>query len=388
MPTENKKKKILYCITKANWGGAQKYVFDLALALDPALFEVVVLLGGEGALLQALEAKGIRVLILDKLTRDISTWKDIVSFYKIIKIFKKEKPDIIHLNSSKMGLLGALAGRLLRIPKIIFTGHGWAFNEDRSAWQKKIIFFLHRLTVKLSHSTIAVSEQTKNQILRKKEVYSKIISIHNGVSEIDFLDKNLAREKILSQINQGEPLIDLEGRLWLGTISELHKNKGLKYLIEAIHLLDLSMDDKAKLPLVIVIGEGEKRDKLQKRIDRYGLNNTIFLVGRMENASKYLKIFDIFILTSITEALGYVLLEAGQAGLPVIASSVGGIPEIIEDMVSGLLVRPKEPEEIKKAIEFLLANPERAKIFAENIKQKILTDFSKDKMVQRTVELY
>jgi glycosyltransferase involved in cell wall biosynthesis len=93
-------------------------------------------------------------------------------------------------------------------------------------------------------------------------------------------------------------------------------------------------------------------------------------------------------LTSITEALGYVLLEAGQAGLPIIASSVGGIPEIIEDMKSGILVSPKEPEEIKKAIEFLLANPERIKSFGENIQIKIQAEFNKEEMVTKTLEVY
>jgi glycosyltransferase involved in cell wall biosynthesis len=382
---EIKKKKILYGITKSNWGGAQRYVFDLATSLPKDTYEVSVLLGQEGVLEQKLQTAGIRTITLGNISRDIHLIKDLFVLIKIIKIFRREKPDIIHLNSSKMGLLGALAGRLTGLPKIIFTGHGWAFNEDRSKLQKKIIHLLHLLTIILSHRTIAVSEQTKNQITNNKYLLKKIITIQNGIDKIDFLDKNTARENILKKLSTN---IDIKNRFWLGTISELHKNKGLKYMIEAIHLLDMKNDDKSTLPILIIIGDGEKKEKLQKRIDRYGLQETIFLVGQIDQASKYLKAFDVFTLTSITEALPYVILEAGLAGLPIIASAVGGIPEIITDMENGVLVRPKEPEEIQKAIDFLLEKPEKMTSFSEKIQTKILLNFSKEKMIKTTQALY
>ena len=390
MSEVNNKKKILYCITKANWGGAQKYVFDLSTSLNPDLYDVTVLVGSDGSLVSRLQTKGVKVMILGSLIRDVSLFKDIKSFFKLLKIFYQEKPDIIHLNSSKMGLLGAIAGRILFVPKIIFTGHGWAFNEDRSKWQKKIIYWLHKLTIALAHKTVAVSQQTREQIHGGKFLNKKMVVIRNGISEIEFLDRELAKSKLLEKIKkyQGSTLIDLVGRKWIGTISELHKNKGLKYLIEAMHLLDVESDDRVSLPLVFIIGDGERREKLQERINRYNLQDNIFMVGRVDEAEKYLKTFDIFSLTSITEALPYVLLEAGQAGLPIIASRVGGIPEVIDDMKDGILVEPKEPEEIKKAIDFIIKNPTKAAVFSQNIKEKIKTHFNKDTMIRKTVEIY
>jgi glycosyltransferase involved in cell wall biosynthesis len=379
------KKKILYCITKGTWGGAQKYVYDLATSLPKDLYEPVVLMGVAGLLDQKLQAQKIKTLILGNLTRDINIWNDISSFFKLIKIFRKEKPDIVHLNSSKMGFLGALAARLVGIKKIIFTGHGWAFNEDRGNLQKKSLYMLHLLTIALAHKTIAVSEQTKSQILKNNLWVSKMVVIKNGLAETNYLDKNTAKEYILKKLPAD---LDITNRLWLGTISELHKNKGLKYIIESLHLLDLASDNKAELPILIIIGDGEKREKLQERINRYNLEDTVFLVGRIDEAEKYLKAFDIFTLTSITEALPYVILEAGQAGLPIIASGVGGIPEIIDDMVNGILVRPKEPVEIQKAIDFLLKNPEKMSLFGQSIQKKVLTSFNKEDMVKKTIELY
>jgi glycosyltransferase involved in cell wall biosynthesis len=380
-----KRKKIIYCITKANWGGAQRYVYDLATSLSKENFEISVLTGAEGILTKKLEIKGVETIILENLIRDVSFLADLKSLINLTKIFKREKPDIIHLNSSKIGLLGALAGRLACVPKIIFTSHGWAFNEDRDKWQKKTIQLLSLLTIRLSHKTIAVSEQTKKQISNKDYYKNKITVVKNGLDPIDFYDSQNAKQELLKKL-PGD--LNIETRPWLGTISELHKNKGLKYIIEAIHLLDLEIEDKNKLPIFIIIGEGEKREKLQQRINRYKLEDTIFLVGQITEAAKYLKAFDIFTLTSITEAMPYVILEAGQAGLPIIASSVGGIPEIIEDMRDGILIRPKEPIEIQKAIDFLLANPDKRSILSQNIKKRILLDFDKQTMVKKTVELY
>ena len=155
-----------------------------------------------------------------------------------------------------------------------------------------------------------------------------------------------------------------------------------------MHLLNISDNESTNLPILIIIGEGERKEKLQARINRYNLQNSVFLVGRINDASKYLKAFDIFTLTSITEALPYVILEAGLAGLPIIASAVGGIPEIIDDMESGILVRPKEPAEIEKALSFLLKNPDKMALFKEKITDKIRREFSKEKMVRETLALY
>lgn len=381
----NKKTKIIYGITKANWGGAQKYVYDLATALPKERYDVTVLIGTDGTLNEKLHAAEIRTVIFKELLKKVNILKDLSSLVKLIKFFRKEKPDIIHLNSSKMGLLGVIAGRLTSVPKIIFTGHGWAFNEDRSGWQKKIIYWLHLLTVKMSHQTIAVSKQTKDQISKDKSVSNKITVIRNGLEEINFFDKKTAREEITKRLPEDLATGD---RLWIGTISELHKNKGLKYMIETMHLLEVASDNKSTIPILVIIGEGERREKLQERINRYGLQDNIFLVGQIDEAKKYLWAFDIFTLSSITEALPYALLEAGQAGLPIIASNVGGIPEIIDDMENGILIRPKEPTEIKNAIDFLLKNPDKMSLFGQNIQKKIQTEFNKEGMIKETLALY
>jgi glycosyltransferase involved in cell wall biosynthesis len=150
------RKKILFLITKSNWGGAQRYVYDLVSTLDRTVYEPVVVLGGNGELVEKLHAAGIRTITLQSAQRDISIRKELQFFRELFSIVHREKPDVFHVNSSKAGGIGCFVGRLLGIKRVVFTAHGWAFNEDRPWWQKYIIKYLHWLTVLLSHTTIAV----------------------------------------------------------------------------------------------------------------------------------------------------------------------------------------------------------------------------------------
>jgi len=388
--TEKRKRKILFCITKSNWGGAQRYVYDLATNLPKDKYETAVVLGGEGRLKEKLGAFGIKTITVRSLQRDVGVIKDIYSFFELIKIFRKEKPDIIHLNSSKMGGIGGLAGRIVRVKKIIFTAHGWAYNEERSFPQKIAIAILHFITVAFSHLTIAVSEKAKEQFKSAGLMKKKMIVIHNGIGEVEFMEKEKARQEFadagLPQTEKMKEKIKSDP-LWIGTISELHKNKGLKYAIEAIKKHLETKRPSSKETIFVIMGEGEERKNLEEIIRNNNLEDSVFLIGNVKNASSYLKALDIFTLTSITEALPYAILEAGKAGVPIIASNVGGISEIIDDMRSGILLQPKKPKEISDAIEYYINHPDKKEIFSKLLKEKIDKEFSLEKMVSETIKL-
>ncbi|MFH1170605.1 MAG: glycosyltransferase [Candidatus Vogelbacteria bacterium] len=392
------KQKLLIVITKGNWGGAQRYVYDLATNLPKRQFEITVAVG-EGEILSARLAEAeIKTIFLPHLGRDVRAGHDWKSFFSLLKLFRHERPDIIHLNSSKAGILGALAGRIYNLLQatsyklqatIIFTAHGWAFNENRSWLARAVIAILHWLTILLAHRTIVVADATRRQMHHFPLARRRMMVIRNGLAEINFLDRPNARWKLL-----GDQAAARGHSWWLGTISELHKNKGLEYLIQAIALWHSRavLGSSQRPPLVsltvIIIGEGEERVNLERLIKELKLENTVFLLGRKENASQYLKAFDIFTLTSITEAFPYTILEAGAAGLPIVASGVGGIPEIIKSMESGILVKPHAPSEIVKALEFLLAHPAKTAQFGRTLHDRVTKEFSTVRMVKETIAVY
>ncbi|HBD25149.1 MAG: hypothetical protein A2566_02060 [Candidatus Zambryskibacteria bacterium RIFOXYD1_FULL_40_13] len=372
------KKKVCFFVTKGVWGGAQKYVYSLATSLPKNSYDVFVVVGEGKILKDRLEEKNIRTYEIAGLRRDISVLSEIRSFLFLLKILRKESPDVLHLNSPKAGGLGTVVGRLLGIKKIIFTVHGWTFNETRSKLGKMFILLLSWLTVLLSHKTIVIAEKERKQALRMPFSKNKVTLIKNGVDKISFVEKEIARKELLLRCGYE---MSAESVLWLGTISELHKNKGLEYTISALSKIDTPF-------ICFIIGEGEERQNLEKLLKANNMENKVFLVGFLSEANQYLKAFDIFTLTSVKEGLPYTILEAGLAGLPVIASSVGGIPDIITSDTNGILVEKTNVEQITKAIQYMIDYPSERKMFGLKLQERMEKEFSLKQMLEKTINLY
>jgi glycosyltransferase involved in cell wall biosynthesis len=373
--------KICYVITKSAWGGAQRYVYDLAAGLPKDRFEVMVVHGPAGALTEQLGLAEIKSVSLPSLGRDVKIWSDIRTFFALWRLFKREKPDIVHLNSSKIGAMGALAGRLARVPKIIYTAHGWAFNERRLAWQLKLITFIHWLTVIWCHQVITVAKVEADQVRHWRKTAGKFVTIYNGIEPAPLLYRDTARERL----SMRDPDLSPYRRdFWLGTIAELHPNKDLFTAIGAIKLVTKQYPEIR----FVIIGSGEQREVLEKLISELELTHNVFLLGPLPQAAHYLKAFDIFLFNSRKEGLPYAILEAGLAALPVVATTVGGIPEIIENGQTGVLIPPEEPAATAEAIFNLMANGLEREILGRNLESVIRTRFSVERMVAETIKLY
>ncbi len=373
------RKKVLFLITKSNWGGAQRYVYDLATNLDRSKFEPVVALGGSGALSTMLENAHIKVVYLGKMKNTTGLAQARMMLAELQRVIKSEKPDIFHLNSSVAGLMGAIAGRLSRVPTLIFTAHGWAFNEDRPYQQRLIIKALHWLTIMLCDRTIAVSTALVSQ-MNWPFAHRKMKVINPGRTIGAMYDKPEAREKI---IDFCPPLSSAVNDYWLLCLAELHPIKRHHILISAF-AVQLKIHPTNRL---LLIGEGEERLKIERQIADLSLNNHVFLLGNIVEAARFLKAFDGFVLVSKSESYGYVLHEAGLAGVPIIATNVGGIPDIIKNGEDGLLMRPDNVPILIKAMEEIQTNPKRAQTRATNLRQK-LTTRTVAKMTRQTESLY
>lgn len=375
--------RILYVVTKANFGGAQRYVYDLATAARESGRTIAVAYGAPGELVERLRSENVALFPIAGLGRDIRPFDDLTALFSLMRIIRSWKPDVIHLNSSKVSGLGALAARLLRVPKIIFTAHAWAFNEDRPFYQKVIIAFLSWLTVVLSTRTIVVSEAMRRQILNGPCVRRKVVAIPNGTRPYALLDKMPARAA-LAALSPGLATSDLAHDLWIGTVAELHPVKGLPYAIEAMRAL---REKHPGLRYVILSG-GQMHAELEAQIKESGLEETVFLLGHVKEAPIYGKAYDLFLLPSISESFGIALLEAGLAALPTVASAVGGIPEIIADNATGILVPPRDAAAIARAIEMLLADePLRVRLGAA-LRTRVEKEFSIERVVRETFAEY
>lgn len=366
---EEKRKKVLFVVTKSGLGGASRSVRELAEGLSETA-DVAVAAGGAGELFTVLAEKNIRTIPIPDLGRDISLVKETRSFLFFIDLFKNEAPDVVHLHSPKAGGLGALAARIVGVKKIIYTAHGWAFFEDRPWWQKILIRLFSYVTVLLTTTTIAVSKKDAHAFRGWPFIKNKMVHIPNGVSVATPLSRTEAREKLGLKADT----------FVIGTIAELHKNKGLIYLIEAV--------EKIPNAIFVIIGEGEERKRLQLSIAAHRLEDRITLAGYIPEAHTLIPAFDIFVLPSVKEGLPYVLLEAGARGKPVVATNVGGIPEIIEDGKTGFLVPPKNPNALAQALTRLQNDSPIRTLLAENIQKKVSKEFSFKLMIENISDIY
>ena len=382
--------KILFIITKSNFGGAQRYVFELATRLKKDGYSIAVALGGNGALKTKLEEEDVEVFSITGAQRDISITKEIQVLWRIFSIIREYKPDVVHLNSPKIGGLGSVAARLAytinrtKAGKIIYTNHGWAFNEPRPEWQQILIRIFSWLTVFLGGTTIVLGKTERNDVRGWPFVQNKFVIIPNGVSDFHVYDKKTSLTRLVGEQKAQEWIA--EKRLIIGTISELHKNKGLTFALEGLNSY-IEQYPTQKIAYV-VIGEGEERKALEENIKKLSHLHPehVVLAGQIPEAREYVGAFDLFLLSSVKEGLPFAILEAGSAGIPVISTSVGGIPEVIQNLENGILIAPRRPQEIKNALAYLDEHPEvnasmvlkfKEKIKEKNKKKKIIADIKK-----------
>jgi len=305
-------KKILFVITKANWGGAQKYVFDLATNLPKDQFNVSVAYGQPGLLAQKLAESHIQTHVLMSMQRDVAFGADVRACVELYRLFKKIGPNVVHLNSSKAGGVGALAARLAGVPTIVFTTHGWPFRERRNVLMRAALWLASWLTALLATRVICVSDYDLRQARAMPLAGRKAVRIYNGIAPMQFGSGDVIRRAFPA------------GVFITGTIGELTHNKN------HIALINKARADRAMH--VAIVGEGELRDFLQNKINGYGLQDRVKLLGHVP-ASEALKGFDRFALPSLKEGLPYVLLEAKMAGLSIDAKPVGGVPEILNGKI-------------------------------------------------------
>jgi glycosyltransferase involved in cell wall biosynthesis len=361
---------IIFLVTKDDVGGAQKYAADLANHLDKNLFRSEVVMGGRDA---RWLSNAFRPYFL--------FFNDWLAIFELIKIFRARRPQIVHLNNSKAGVIGALAAKIAsRKIKVVFTAHGWVFNPDNhdSVPRRKFYIFLHRLAAKFQDAIINVSEHDHRLALQYKIAPpEKLITIHNGIDakNLKFLNRESARRALLEI---GNWKLEINGP-WIGSVGRLVKEKDYLTFVEAAARIDN--------PAIrfFIIGSGPEKVNILNRIKTLKLEEKFFLLGQIPESAQYLKAFNVFALSSIKEGLPYTLLEAIAAEIPVVATNTGGIPEIIRPYDA--LVPIRDPMALAEAISSVLDNPTTPEKNRERL-ARLRTNFSIERMIKETEKIY
>jgi glycosyltransferase involved in cell wall biosynthesis len=356
--------RVLIVITLAEVGGAQTYVAQLLPALA-ARYDVAVAAGGSGPLRDTAKAIGVRFLPLRHLRRPLSPLRDLLALIELILLIRRERPDVLHANSSKAGVLSRLAAVVARVPIRIFTVHGWAF-EAYSGPASWVYRWADRLAGLCTTLTICVAEHERSTGVSAHTCRrGRTVVIRNAVDVAPAPKAGL---------NGGTPR--------LVTVGRLKAPKDFGTLTRALAALPSGSFE------ALIVGDGPDRPRVEAEVERFGLVQAVRLLGERPDVPELLASSDVFVLASASEGLPVSVAEAMAAGLPVVASAVGGVPELVVDGETGLLVPPGDPELLASALGSLLADPGLRRRMGSSGRERAEELFDLAAFLRAHVELY
>ena len=387
--------RVIHVITRLDMGGSAQETLLTVLTLDPQYYKVVLIKGStsESAMssaelqnvnqqLAAACDRGVEIINLPSLVRRISPWNDLKTFVLLWNLIRKHKPHIVHTHTSKAGVLGRLAAWLARVPVIIHKPHGHVFYGHFGPRLSRFFLFIERLLGGMADQVVALTPMEARDYLTLKVLKAdKISIIHSGVvlNRYQITPKKRRQKKKELDIPPDSLVVGYVG--WLIPI------KGVTYLVSAM----AKVAEKYPKSILVLVGKGDDKGEeevhLRKQVEDVGLAGKVRFLGWRPDVDEVMGCFDIFVLPSLNEGMGRVLVEAMAAGLPIVASRVGGIPDLVKDGQNGLLVPPADAPALTKAIYDLLADKKRRKQMGTAGK-KMCRPYSAEAMVEQINDLY
>ena len=355
-------KKILYVVTRAERGGGQVHVRDL-LGGFRFSYECHLATGEEGFLCEAARHLGVAVHIVPSLVQPMAPLKDLRAVMEIRSLLRKLRPDLVHAHTSKAGLLARLAGAIASVP-VVFTAHTWSFAEGVGRKQKLIALPLERVAG-LGSRIITVSESNRQLALSKGVGRERrVTTIWNGIADAP---------------RRADP--GSAGRVRIVMVARFAGQKDQLLLLRALSGVNEDFE-------VDLVGDGPLLERVQKAATDLGLKDRVNFLGDRDDVADLLARAHIFALVTNWEGLPLSILEAMRTGLPVISSKVGGVGESVEDGVTGLLVRAGDPDQLRAALLRLIRDPELRAALGRAGRKRYERDFTVDRMLAKTAEIY
>ncbi|RJO64261.1 MAG: glycosyltransferase family 1 protein [Candidatus Omnitrophota bacterium] len=378
------KLKVAEVITRLDWSGSPEIVRIISSYLQNDEFEMTVIVG----LTRYPSAKtknflfefADKIIVLPCLRRDISPFEDLRAFLSLCSIFKKKKFDIVHTHTAKAGALGRLAAFFSGVPVIIHTPHGHNFYGYFGRALTACIVFIERLLSLCTTKFIALTELERSDYVKFKIAQgSKIALVYQGLELDCYIPTRERTLKLKEELGIGED------KKIIGMVGRLEFVKGPCYFVKAASRVLEKIDDRT---VFIMVGEGSLRNELKAQVERLGIRSSFIFTGWREDNLELISILDMLVLPSLNEAVGMVLIEAQALGVPVIATRVGGVPEVLKEGITGLLVEPAKADELASAIMELLEDEARRLTMGQAGKEWVAGRFKASNMVEAISQLY
>jgi len=357
------KPKILVLITNSDRAGAQVHVLSLITGLKD-YYDFFLYTGTHGFLVEECKKIGVETRVFSSLCRSISPVKDYKSYKSIVEAGKQLDPKIIHVHSAKAAAIGRLVAYKLNVSSI-YTVHGWPFSAGNKILKRYTSCFIERAFSFITKQYIAVSDYDYRLGVKHICRRENIVIIHNGIENCDIVGKENSNDEIIK----------------LCTVVRFAPQKNVACMLRAVRDLDYNF-------ILNIAGSGSEEQKVREICKELGVEKKVFFHGEIVDVDTLLRECDLFLLSSDWEGLPIALLEAARAHLPIVATNVGGVSEIVEDGVTGFLVNRNDHRDMSKKILRLAIDKKLRNKFSVASNEKFKTKFILSLMLKKTNVIY
>ena len=371
------KKKILRIIARLNQGGPAIHVMLLNSGLNKEKFITYLATGsvaeGERDISYMAKEMGVDPLVIPRLSREISLKNDLDAFFKLYKLIRRLKPDIVHTHTAKAGALGRVAAALNRVPIKIHTFHGHVFHSYFGRLKSSIFIAIERILTKFTDRIIVISQSQLNDVMNRYRIAPK--------KKCSLIQLGLDLEPYLRIKKK-----DSQKSISIGIIGRLVKVKNHKMFLDAVNLLGKRYPDiKAEF---MIVGSGELKNELEEYTRKLKIENKVNFAGWQTDLESIYKKLDIVALTSLNEGTPISLIEAMASGKPVLSTNVGGVNDVVIHNETGLLCESNNVEDFSANLLNLIKDSKLRDRLGSNGRKFVSKKFGKDRLIKDIEDLY
>lgn len=387
MVKEPKKIKIVRIIARLNVGGPARHVIALTEGLNKDLYDSMLIYGsldaGEGDMSYLFTDNDARSVYIPELKRKIDPSADMRAFLRIIRILKREKPDIVHTHTSKAGIIGRLAALFAGVPIKVHTFHGHIFYGYFNKWSTICFLWMERALAFFTDCIIAISPEQKDELLHRygigRERKYRVINLGLELESFSDLEKERGRFRGPHRFEDNDILVGIIGRL-------VPVKNHRMFIRVAQHLKGRISDELFKKIKFIIVGDGPERDVLQKYAVSQGVRDKIMFTGWVKDVKGIYADLDIVALTSRNEGTPLSLIEALASSKPIVATDVGGVRDAVGD-ASILVDKDDETRFVQCLLEFIQSPSKRREAGARG-REYVMKKFLKERLIAQIERMY
>jgi glycosyltransferase involved in cell wall biosynthesis len=366
--------RVVHIIHSMEVGGAQRQIASLFGALDRARFDLrLICLGRKGVVGEQLEREGFVVAALGKKAR-----VQIGMLMRLVRLLREWKPGIVHCSIFTANLWGRIAGKIAGVPILIAHEQSTISLEK---WYRRLI---DRVLSRITWRVLTVSEDLRRRVVAEEGIAPARVEVLHNAIDLRAIAAGGRADAAGGRADAREQALAGERGLRVGVVGRLEHRKDHLTLVRAA----ARVVSEIPAATFFLVGEGPDRPKIEAEIARLRLRSSVFLLGERHDVPELLHSFDVYVLSSITEGLSLSILEAMAAGCPVVATDVGGNPELLDDGRAGILTPARDPEALALAVIRLLKSPAQRETLAQAARQRALEGFDIHSVARRLQALY